>query len=156
METMEKIFWVLVCEVNIVLQVSSWWSGFPSLIFFYQYPWKHAFLLICSVGQDSVLRSFSTLHDSENKSLGRASFNKAETKRSGLQKDRHMMPPITAFAAGKNQEPPFGIYWWLLLFCNIFIPPANEVAGVYSDPYVHPFVHPSVHPSLPISNPLLL
>mgnify|MGYP003686000751 CR=1 FL=1 len=38
----------------------------------------------------------------------------------------------------------------------IFIPPANEVAGVYSDPYVRPFVRPSVRPSLPISNPLLL
>ena len=38
---------------------------------------------------------------------------------------------------------------------HIFIPPANEVAGVYSDPYVRPFVHPSVRPSLPISNPLL-
>ena len=40
------------------------------------------------------------------------------------------------------------------------IPPANEFAGVYSDPYVCPFVrssvHPSVLPSLPISNPLLL
>ena len=33
----------------------------------------------------------------------------------------------------------------------IFIPPANEVAGVYSDPYVRPsirsFVRPSVRPS---------
>ena len=42
----------------------------------------------------------------------------------------------------------------------IFIPPANEVAGVYSYPYVRPFVRlsvrPSVRPSLPISNPLLL
>ena len=40
------------------------------------------------------------------------------------------------------------------------IAPANEVAGVYSDPYVRPFVRPSVHPSvrpsLPISNLLLL
>ena len=36
------------------------------------------------------------------------------------------------------------------------IPPANEVAGVYSDPYVRPFVRSFVRPSLPISNPLLL
>ena len=27
------------------------------------------------------------------------------------------------------------------------ITPANEVAGVYSDPYVRPFVRPSVRPS---------
>lgn len=54
---------------------------------------------VLSAGQDSVLRSFSTIHDSENKSLGRASYNKAETKRTGLLKDKHMMPPITAFAA---------------------------------------------------------
>ena len=53
-----------------------------------------------------------------------------------------------------------GIY----LLWYIIIPPANEVAGVYSDPYVRPFVRsfvrsfvrPSVRPSLSISNPLLL
>ena len=33
----------------------------------------------------------------------------------------------------------------------IIIPPANEVAGVYSDPYVRPFVRPSVRPSVPPS-----
>ena len=38
----------------------------------------------------------------------------------------------------------------------IFIPPANEVAGVYNDPYVRPFVRSFLRPSLPISNPLLL
>ena len=42
----------------------------------------------------------------------------------------------------------------------LIIPPANEVAGVYSDPHVRPFVRPSVHPlvrpAVPISNPLLL
>ena len=42
------------------------------------------------------------------------------------------------------------------LVCLFVIPPANEVVGVYSDPYVRPFVRPSVRPSLPISNPLLL
>ena len=39
---------------------------------------------------------------------------------------------------------------------KFIIPPANEVAGVYSDPYVRPFVRPSVRPSVQISNPLLL
>ena len=33
------------------------------------------------------------------------------------------------------------------LSCFVIIPPANEVAGVYSDPYVCPFVRPSVRPS---------
>ena len=32
---------------------------------------------------------------------------------------------------------------------SLFIPPANEVAGVYSDPYVRPFVRSSVRPSVP-------
>ena len=41
-------------------------------------------------------------------------------------------------------------------FKELIIPPANEVAGVYSDPYVRPSVRSSVRPSLPISNPLLL
>ena len=31
---------------------------------------------------------------------------------------------------------------------SIFIPPTNEVAGVYSDPYVRPFVHSFVHLSI--------
>ena len=31
---------------------------------------------------------------------------------------------------------------------SFIIPPANEVAGVYSDPYVRPFVRPSVPPNL--------
>ena len=52
-------------------------------------------------GQDSTLRNFSTIHDRLNKSLGRASYNKAETKRSGLKADKHMMPFITDFASSK-------------------------------------------------------
>ena len=51
-------------------------------------------------------------------------------------------------SAGKNLYPD-------TLHNNFFIPPANEVAGVYSDPYVRPFVRsfvrsfvrPSVRPS---------
>ena len=39
----------------------------------------------------------------------------------------------------------------LTIFPETFIwlipPPANEVSGVYSDPYVRPFVRPSVRPS---------
>jgi len=52
------------------------------------------------VGEDSTLRCFSTVHDSHNKSLGRASYNKTKTKRSGLQLDEHRMPPIIDFASG--------------------------------------------------------
>ena len=57
---------------------------------------------VLSAGQDSTLRSFSTVHDRHNKSLGRASFNKAETKKAGLKKDQHMMPPITEFDSGER------------------------------------------------------
>jgi len=51
-------------------------------------------------GEDSTLRCFSTEHDSYNKSLGRASYNKAKTKKSGLKADEHRMPAITDFASG--------------------------------------------------------
>ena len=47
------------------------------------------------------MRSFSIIHDRHNKNLGRASFNKAETKKSGLKRDQHMMPMVTDFASGK-------------------------------------------------------
>lgn len=40
-------------------------------------------------------------HDKHNKSLGRASYDKKETKKTGLKKDRYMMPPITQFSSGK-------------------------------------------------------
>ena len=53
----------------------------------------------CS-GEDSTIRCFSTVHDSYNKSLGRASYNKAKTKKSGLQLDEHRMPPVIDFASG--------------------------------------------------------
>jgi U3 small nucleolar RNA-associated protein 21 len=48
--------------------------------------------------------SFSTIHDSKNKSLGRASFNKLETKRSGLKLDQHMMPPIVDFSSNEAKQ----------------------------------------------------
>ncbi|CAH1774831.1 unnamed protein product, partial [Owenia fusiformis] len=59
---------------------------------------------ILSAGQDSTLRSFSTVHDRHNKSLGRASFNKAQSKKSGLKLDQHMMPPIIDFASETNRQ----------------------------------------------------
>jgi U3 small nucleolar RNA-associated protein 21 len=56
---------------------------------------------ILSSGLDSCLMSFSVDHECKNKSLGRASFNKNETRRNGLKFDEHKMPPIVDFASGK-------------------------------------------------------
>ena len=46
----------------------------------------------------------------------------------------------------------FNVFEYLYVF---IIPPANEVAGVYSDPYVHPFVRLFVRPSVPPSQSLI-
>ncbi|XP_048757531.1 WD repeat-containing protein 36-like [Ostrea edulis] len=78
-----------------LLRQRSGHSAPPNTIYHYDNNGKN----ILSAGQDSVLRSFSTIHESESKSLGRASYNKSETKKAGLLRDRHMMPPITVFAA---------------------------------------------------------
>ncbi|KAK3592873.1 hypothetical protein CHS0354_004097 [Potamilus streckersoni] len=59
---------------------------------------------ILSAGQDSTLRSFSVIHDKYNKSLGRASFLKSATKRSGLKRDKYKMAPITKFAAEPSRQ----------------------------------------------------
>ena len=48
--------------------------------------------------------SFSTDHDRKNKSLGRASYNKLETRKTGLKLDQHMMPPILDFDSKSKQE----------------------------------------------------
>jgi len=48
--------------------------------------------------------SFSTVHDSKNKSLGRASYNKVETKRTGLKLDTQMMPPVCEFASNETKQ----------------------------------------------------
>jgi U3 small nucleolar RNA-associated protein 21 len=61
-------------------------------------------LNILSAGRDSVLMSFSTVHDSKNKSLGRASFNKAETRKTGLRLDEHKMPPIVELASNDVKQ----------------------------------------------------
>jgi U3 small nucleolar RNA-associated protein 21 len=59
---------------------------------------------ILSSGLDSCLMSFSTDHDRKNKSLGRASFNKQETKRTGLKLDQHKMPPIVEFCSNDTKQ----------------------------------------------------
>lgn len=47
------------------------------------------------------MRSFSTVHDRHNKSLGRASYNKQLTKKNTLKYDQHKMPFIVDFVAGR-------------------------------------------------------
>uniref|UniRef100_A0A8D0HH66 WD repeat domain 36 n=1 Tax=Sphenodon punctatus TaxID=8508 RepID=A0A8D0HH66_SPHPU len=54
---------------------------------------------ILSAGQDRTLQSFSTVHESFNKSLGRGSINKKKSKKQGLQYDTRALPPITTFAS---------------------------------------------------------
>uniref|UniRef100_H0YRW1 WD repeat domain 36 n=1 Tax=Taeniopygia guttata TaxID=59729 RepID=H0YRW1_TAEGU len=54
---------------------------------------------ILSAGQDGTLRSFSTVHEKFNKSLGRGSINKKKSKKKGLKLDTMALPPITAFAS---------------------------------------------------------
>ena len=59
---------------------------------------------VLSAGLDSCLMAFSTDHDSKNKSLGRASFNKQETKRNGLKLDVHKMPPVVHFDSSEAKQ----------------------------------------------------
>ena len=61
---------------------------------------KRKFVLFLS-GQDSTLRSFSTVHDRHSKNLGRASYNKKKSRKAGLKKDQHCMPPVTRVASGR-------------------------------------------------------
>ncbi|KAK2156514.1 hypothetical protein LSH36_211g01051 [Paralvinella palmiformis] len=70
--------------------------------------------VILSAGQDSTLHSFSTLHESKNRSLGRASYNKKQSKKSGLKLDKYMMPPVTAFTA----EPSRQSDWDSIVTCH--------------------------------------
>ncbi|XP_053150733.1 WD repeat-containing protein 36 isoform X2 [Hemicordylus capensis] len=53
---------------------------------------------ILSASQDGTLQSFSTVHESFNKSLGRGSINKKKSKKKGLRYDTMALPPITTFA----------------------------------------------------------
>lgn len=57
---------------------------------------------VLSAGEDSTVRSFSLAHESRDRSFGRASFDKAASRRAGLKRDRHCMPPIVTFALGTH------------------------------------------------------
>lgn len=51
--------------------------------------------------QDSTMRSYSTVHERHNKSLGRASYHKNLSKKNSLKFDQHKMPYIVNFVAGR-------------------------------------------------------
>lgn len=54
---------------------------------------------LVSIAGDSSMRIFSTLTETFNKSLGRASYNrKASKKKNRMQEDPLIMPPMTEFA----------------------------------------------------------
>lgn len=55
---------------------------------------------IISAGQDSTLRTFSTVKDHLNKNMGQASFNRKAAKRKSVRLDPKKMPPITDFTSG--------------------------------------------------------
>ncbi|XP_072173327.1 WD repeat-containing protein 36-like [Diadema setosum] len=59
---------------------------------------------ILSAGQDSTLKSFSTVTDKANKDLGMAAYNRTMGKKKGSRREMRRMRPITAFAAEKSHE----------------------------------------------------
>lgn len=60
---------------------------------------------VLTAGGDSSLRIFSTITETFNKSLGRASFNRKASKKKGrLVDDPLIMPPIVELAAEKTRE----------------------------------------------------
>nr|XP_037287666.1 LOW QUALITY PROTEIN: WD repeat-containing protein 36-like [Rhipicephalus microplus] len=59
---------------------------------------------ILSAGLDSTLRSFSTLGENLNKSLGQASYDRKKAKKFGVLKDPGKMPPICEFTTETTRE----------------------------------------------------
>lgn len=93
-----------------LLRLREGHSAPPSSIQFYGNDGQN----ILSAGHDSTMRSFSTVHDSSNKSLGRASYLKKVSKRAGLKMDKHKMPPIVKFVAEPSRESD----WDNILACH--------------------------------------
>ncbi|XP_069748854.1 WD repeat-containing protein 36 [Narcine bancroftii] len=69
---------------------------------------------ILSSGQDGTLQSFSTIHESFNKSLGHGCRNKKKSKMKGLNYDVIKLPPITTFASETAREN----YWDGIIACH--------------------------------------
>ncbi|XP_047099467.1 WD repeat-containing protein 36 [Schistocerca piceifrons] len=61
---------------------------------------------LVTAGSDSTLRIFSTINETFNKSLGRASYNRKASKKrkGGIAEDPLIMPPITSFASETTRE----------------------------------------------------
>ncbi|XP_015915378.1 WD repeat-containing protein 36 [Parasteatoda tepidariorum] len=59
---------------------------------------------ILSAGLDSTLRSFSTVADNLNKSLGQASFNRKAAKKKGVRNDPNKMLPVIDFVSETTRE----------------------------------------------------
>ncbi|KAH8385586.1 hypothetical protein KR200_001874 [Drosophila serrata] len=60
---------------------------------------------ILSSGEDSTMRVFSTIAESLNKSMGRATYNrKATKKKNRFQYDKFSMPPILEFTSDTARE----------------------------------------------------
>ncbi|CAL1530137.1 unnamed protein product [Lymnaea stagnalis] len=93
-----------------LLRLREGHSAPPSSIQFYGNDGQN----ILSAGHDSTMRSFSTVHDKFNKSLGRASYLKKASKRAGLKLDKHKMPPIVKFVAEPSRESD----WDNVLACH--------------------------------------
>jgi hypothetical protein len=51
--------------------------------------------------------SYSLEYDSKNKSLGRGSYNKQETRKTGLRLDEHKMPPIVDFCSDEIKQSDY-------------------------------------------------
>lgn len=73
---------------------------------------------ILSAGLDSTLRSFSTIGDNLNKSLGQASFDRKKAKKQGVLKDPGKMPPITEFTSETTREKE----WDSIAACHRSLP----------------------------------
>ncbi|KAH8382540.1 hypothetical protein KR009_004054 [Drosophila setifemur] len=60
---------------------------------------------ILSSGEDSTLRVFSTISESLNRSMGRATYNPKATKaKNRFQHDKYIMPPILEFTSDTARE----------------------------------------------------
>lgn len=84
-----------------LLRIREGHSEPPSFVRFYGNDGNN----ILSAGGDSSLRIFSTITETFNKSLGKASFNRKASKKKGrLVEDPLIMPPIVEFASEKTRE----------------------------------------------------
>ena len=84
-----------------LLRIREGHSEPPRLVRFYGIDGNN----ILTAGGDSSLRIFSTITETFNKSLGKASFNRKASKKKGrMVEDTLIMPPITELAAERTRE----------------------------------------------------